>query len=161
MVNPLFVLLDDNEILRGHLVSVSEWMIMSVYSTWLFFIRENTLIESYFKDVYVSIDSTFLVSQKSIAPSKEVIKCIYRVEIADLQIKSFASWTQGTGLSEMTDVSDHKAKNFHGKIVKIGFYDVSPVLFNPLFRFAGTLSRSLSSIHSLIYFISFQFLVNF
>lgn len=125
MVNPLFVLLDDTQISREHLVRVSRWIVMSLYSTWLLFVQKTTSIESYFKDVYVSIDSKFFVSQQSNALSQEEIKCIYHIEMSDLQIEKFASWTEASGLAELTNVLNHKAKDFHGKIIRIGVYDVS------------------------------------
>lgn len=124
MVNPLFVLLDDSESSRNHLAWVADWMIMSTYSTWLLFLRETSSIEYYFKDVQVSIDSTFLVSQP-ISSSEEQVMCVYRVEISDLQVRKFATWRSETGLAEITSILDEKAKNFHGKIMRIVFYDVN------------------------------------
>lgn len=124
MVNPLFVLMDDSQILREYLVSVSGWIVMSSYSTWLLFVQETTSIESYLKDVYVSIDSKFFVSQQLNALSQEDIKCIYRIGVSDLQIKKFASWTRENGLAGVTNVLEHKITDFRGKIIRIGVYDV-------------------------------------
>lgn len=125
--------MNDSETLRDHLVWVSKWMIMSTYSTWLLFIQETTSIESFLEGVNVSIGSTFLVSQQFIASSKEEIKCIYRIEISDLQIKQFATWTKGSRLAEFTNVFDEKNKNFEGKIMNIGIYQVSLTRIEPFY----------------------------
>lgn len=127
-VNPLFVLLHDNEISQQHLTWVSEWMVMSTYSTWLLFIEETTSIESFFKDVYVSIDSNFIVSQQKLNSSEEEVTCVYHIEKSDLQVKKFASLTEQSGLAEFTQVLDEKAKNFYGKVMKICFYEVKPTI---------------------------------
>lgn len=123
-MNPLFVLLDDTEIIRKHLSWVSQWMVMSTYSTWLLFIHRTTSIESYFKNVHVSIDSTFLVSQQVIASSEEQIMCIYSIEKSISQVKKFTSWTKKAGLTEVTNVLNKKATDFYGKVINIGFHDV-------------------------------------
>lgn len=132
-VNPFFVLLHDNEILRKHLAWVSEWMIMSTYSTWLLFTRNATSIDTYFKDVVVSIDSNFLVSvsqsQGWTIPSEEQVMSIYHVERSDLQIKNFASWSRKTGLAGISKVLNEKANNFLGKTMRVGLCDVRQTVF--------------------------------
>lgn len=124
MVNPLFILLNDSESLREHLARVSQWIVMSSFSTWLLFIQETTSIETFFENIHVSIDSTFLVTQQSIASSREEISCIYRIEMFDLQIRRFAFWSRETGLAGISKALDEKARDFNGKIMRIGFYDV-------------------------------------
>lgn len=102
---------------------------MSTYSTWLVFIKETTTIESFFKGVNVSIDSTFLVAQPMFSSTRREIKCVYRIEMSDLQMKKFATWTRGSGLEEFTNILDDKIKDFHGKIMRIGVYATSSPVY--------------------------------
>lgn len=132
VVNPLFVLLDDSKIMEDHLAWVSQWMIMSTYSTWLLFMREITSIEGYFKNVHVSIDSRLLVSQQLSATSEEQIVCIYRIEMTDLRQEMFAFWKTKIGLVNLTKVFDEKTKDFKGKMMRFGFVDVRQTVYQDL-----------------------------
>lgn len=95
---------------------------MSTYSTWLLFMKEATSVQSFFQDIYLAVDSTFLISKPTFGSLKEEIMCIYRIEISDLQIEKFASWTKEAGIAEPTNVLHEKTKDFKGKIMRIGIY---------------------------------------
>lgn len=56
--------------------------------------------------------------------------CVFCIERSDVQIRKFASWTNEMGLVGFTKVLDEKTRNFHGKVMKIGFYDVRLTVYS-------------------------------
>lgn len=70
------------------------------YPTWIIFFRENTTIDSFFRNIYIPFDCIFLVVEKSSTDDEATLTEIYQIDKErELRISVFGYWNLQFGVT--------------------------------------------------------------
>lgn len=90
---------DSDELKIEFADEISPWISMA-YPTWIIFFRENTTIDSFFRNIYIPFDCIFLVVEKSSTDDEATLTEIYQIDKErELRISVFGYWNLQFGVT--------------------------------------------------------------
>ena len=101
------------------------------YINWVIFFSEDANIESFFSEIYVPLDSIFLVVQKMKNSDVYILTEVYKIDKERELIKNrFGSWSENGGLSRTKLGLYQRRSNLQGQLIRVASVEVNFFCYN-------------------------------